>query len=379
VRRVLFISPAANLGGAERSLLDLVQCIDRELFEPMVLLLETGPLSGELKRLDIESVHIPLPGVLSRSGDSGGLLQLLCVGPGLILFILKLKRVVSGLKPDILYTNGIKAHLLGSFLRSHNRKLIWHVRDYLGERGTSRELIRKRAKKCDLAICNSRSVEMDFQDICEGVPTTTVYNAVEVGDLPLQPTLRLTRVCLVGTYAVWKGHHLFLEAIACRQEELRDRGLTFQVIGGAVYKTRGSQVDTGEMQAFAEERGIQDMVSFPGFQQTLEKLYANVDVLVNASIRPEPFGRTLIEAMAFGKVVIAPDTGGPLEIIEDGVTGFHFQSGNAESLAQTILRAIDHPDIADMIKAAHRNVREHFSHEALRKRMSEVYGQLTSG
>ncbi len=378
MRRVLFISPAADLGGAERSLLDLVQCMDREKIEPLVLLLEDGPLALEFNRLNIEAVRVPLPGVLSRSGDSGGLFQLLCIAPALILFILKLKRVVSGLKPDILYANGIKAHLLGSFLKSRNQKLAWHVRDYLGKRGKSRGLIRKRAKKCDLAICNSRSVETDFQDICPGVSTTTVYNAVPVGDVPVQPPPRLTRVCLAGTYAVWKGHHLFLEAIARGQEELRGRGLTFQVIGGAVYKTPGSQVDIREMQAFSAGHGIQDMVSFSGFEPDLEKLYANVDVLVNASTRPEPFGRTLIEAMARGKVVLGPAEGGPLEIIEDGVTGFHFKPRDPDALAAAFMRAVDHPDIPGLVVAAQRVVRERFSHKTLRKRMSEVCVELTS-
>jgi glycosyltransferase involved in cell wall biosynthesis len=380
VKRILYISPAANLGGAERCLLETLKCLDREKFDPAVLLLEDGPLRAEIKPHATKVIFLPLPQILSRAGDHAGDLigkirMLFC----LFFFVRKLRKMLVSLQPDILHANGIKAQLLCSLSKPRGTQLVWHIHDYTSLRGTSSNLLAKQASKCDLAICNSKSVEADFNEVCPTVLTSIVYNAFHVGDVAPEPPNRLVCISLVGTYAKWKGHQLFLDAISGRQDEFRKRGLVFRVIGGPVYLTSGSQVSLDELESISSREGIDDLVEFHDFATDLDVVYAKVDILVNASIQPEPFGRTLIEAMSYGKVVIAPDTGGPLEIIEDGVTGFHFQSGNAESLAETILRAIDHPHIPDMITAAHRSIREQFSHEALRKRMSEVYSQLTFG
>ena len=380
MKRIFYISPAANLGGAERCLLETLKCLDREKFDSTVLLLEDGPLRAAIKPHATNVIFLPLPQILSRAGDhDGGLVGKIRMLFCLFFFVRKLRKVLVSLQPDILHANGIKAQLLCSLSKPRGTRLVWHIHDYTSLRGISSNLLVKQAHKCDLAICNSKSVEADFNEVCPTVLTSIVYNAFHVGEIVPEPPRHLARISLVGTYAKWKGHQLFLEAISSMQDVFRKRGLLFQIIGGPVYLTSGSQVSQDELETISNKVGIDDLVEFHDFATDLDVVYAKVDILVNASIQPEPFGRTLIEAMAYGKVVIAPDTGGPLESIEDGVTGFHFQSGNAESLAQAILRAIDYPDIADMIKAAHRNVREHFSHEALRKRMSEVYGQLTSG
>ncbi len=376
-RRVLFLSPAANLGGAERCLLETLKCLDRKHFEPHVLYLEEGPLQAAAEPYAAGARALPLPPVLSRAGDhGGGLVYKLHMGISLLLFVKKLRRAISALRPHILHANGIKAHLLGSLAKTRSVKLAWHIHDYTSARGTSRSLLARQARKCDLAICNSRSVEADFLGVCPDVPATTVYNAFEVAPNVPRPPARLLRIGLVGTYAKWKGHQLFIEAVSTRQDEFRRRGLQFPIVGGPVYQTPGSQVSLSSLEALVAEHDLGDLIDFHGFEADLDDVYSKLDVLVNASIRPEPFGRTLIEAMTYGKPVIAPAEGGPLEIFEDGLSGFHFQPRDAGSLADAILRAVDHPDVPALVAAAHRNVRQRFSHEMLAREMSAAYDRL---
>ena len=80
--------------------------------------------------------------------------------------------------------------------------------------------------------------------------------------------------------------------------------------------------------------------------------------------------------MTYGKPVIAPAEGGPLEIFEDGVSGFHFQPRDAVSLADTFLRVVDHPEVSALVETAHLNVQERFSHKMLKREMSAAYGRL---
>ena len=58
-----------------------------------------------------------------------------------------------------------------------------------------------------------------------------------------------------------------------------------------------------------------------------------LDILVHASLIPEPFGQVVIEGMASGLPVVAPRAGGPAEVIEDGVTGILYPMGDVGALA----------------------------------------------
>lgn len=83
------------------------------------------------------------------------------------------------------------------------------------------------------------------------------------------------------------------------------------------------------------EAQVEKNVIFTGFREDAQDLIAACDIFVLPSPN-EPFGLVLLEAMAAGKPVIAAAQGGPLEIVEDGVTGLLFDPNNANSLADKI-------------------------------------------
>lgn len=87
----------------------------------------------------------------------------------------------------------------------------------------------------------------------------------------------------------------------------------------------------------------------------LPDLYRKAVLCVVPSIWPEPFGIVAIEAMACGRAVIASDTGGLREIIDDGIDGILFQSGNANDLAQKIEHLLDNRALRKKIGEAARH------------------------
>ena len=70
-------------------------------------------------------------------------------------------------------------------------------------------------------------------------------------------------------------------------------------------------------------------------------VYNGLDVVLSASISPEPLGTVIIEAMTMARPILAPDHGGAVEMIENGRTGLLFKAGDADDLAAKIQRLHD--------------------------------------
>ena len=76
-----------------------------------------------------------------------------------------------------------------------------------------------------------------------------------------------------------------------------------------------------------------------------------MDVLAHPAYS-EPFGLSIVEGMALGKPVVASDSGGPLEIIEDSTSGVLFRTGDASALAESLCRLLGDQQAAALIGAA---------------------------
>ncbi len=144
------------------------------------------------------------------------------------------------------------------------------------------------------------------------------------------------RVGLLGSFARWKGQDLFLEAAAILRKKAPDLSVRFYIIGGPIYATQGSQFSVDELRALASKRGIAGYVGFVPFQNEPQDVYRALDVVVHASTQPEPFGRTIAEAMACGRAVVASLAGGVPEIIRNGVDALGVAPNDAAALAEKI-------------------------------------------
>jgi glycosyltransferase involved in cell wall biosynthesis len=373
--KVLFLNPVANLGGAERSLLDLIRSLRQatDSVEVTVGAFATGPLLDEASSIGCNVLVVPLPPALVRLGDSGlsdskrrrspllAILGALVLAPG---FALRLRRELSRVAPDIIHTNGFKAHILAAIARPRTAALVWHLRDFVSARPFVRRCLPLLEKRAHLAIAISEAVSSEARGVLS-LPVVTILNAVDTDyfapaaaeplDLDhaagLSPSSdRVTRVGLVGTYAWWKGHDLFLRAAAL----LRELPIRFFVIGGQIYETTGSQRTESELRERIAELGLRGTTGLVPFQSDPRPAYLALDVVVHASTTPEPFGRTVAEAMASGRAVVASDAGGVLEQIEDGRTGLLSRLNDAEALARAIASLHHSPQLRAALGSAAR-------------------------
>jgi glycosyltransferase involved in cell wall biosynthesis len=296
-----------------------------------------------------------------------------------------LARWLGEIEPDMIHTNGFKMHLLGAWARPGHSPLIWHIHDYVSPRRVMRHLLRPFRKACTIAIVNSKSVAADLEQVLPGLRIVPIYNAIDlqrfspVGnrlDLDSQAGLApaaagTVRVGLIATFARWKGHKLFLEALARLSPGAPVRGY---IIGGPIYQTDGSQWSALELRQEAERLGLAGQVGFTGFVEDTPAAMRSLDVIVHASTQPEPFGMVIIEGMACGKAVIASQAGGAAELFTDGENALAHRPGDSAELARQIERLTGDEGLRTRLGKAGRATAEiHYHGKRLAAELLDLY------
>ncbi len=360
--KICFINPVAELGGAERSLLDLCWSLTRDGKHDLRLLaFAEGPLLAKMQEVGVRSTVLPLPGSVATFGESalrerasaGRTLRALLQAPALLSFVRRLRKTLRQLAPDVVHSNGMKAHVLSVAAVPRSMPLVLHVRDYLSERPLAPGLLRAALRPLHV-IANSRSVAEDVRSVLPAAKVAVMYNGVDtqkfcpgpaerqwlasLSGLP-EPPPDTPSIGLVATYARWKGHEVVLRALA-KLEVLLGRSVRGYLVGGPIYRTSGSQHRRADLEKVAADCGIAGHVGFVGFRDDVERIYRSLDVVVHASTRREAFGRTIVEAMACGRPVVAMQAGGACELFEDGVDALGCTPRDPAMLAARVLTLV---------------------------------------
>lgn len=140
------------------------------------------------------------------------------------------------------------------------------------------------------------------------------------------------KVVYVGTVEEYKGVGLLLAS-------WRD---VVKAVPHATLKIVGEGRDRLAYETAVEQAGLQYSVKIAGrvkWDQIIRE-YDQAQIVVAPHIWYEPFGRTVAEGMARGKVVVAAKAGGPSEIVKDGETGLLFERKSAKALSQALIAAL---------------------------------------
>ena len=196
--------------------------------------------------------------------------------------------------------------------------------------------------------------------VAAGAPTPHASS----GEAPLQLPRGVSVVGLVGRLQPWKGQDRLLQA----QLILRERGLAFHlvIVGGDSYRLSPAYAES--LPRLVSRLGLEDSVTMTGEVPDAGPYIEQMDILVNAS-DPEPFGIVLLEAMARGVAVVAVDSGGPGEFIEDRKTGLLARSGEPSALADALEPLLESPTLRREIgEAGRESFMRDFTDAAMRER-----------
>jgi len=176
-------------------------------------------------------------------------------------------------------------------------------------------------------------------------------------------------VMLPGRMTRWKGQTVLVEAMA-----LLPGDAVAILVGGS----EGREAFKAELEALIAARGLCDRVRLAGHVSDIPAALMLADAVVHASTDPEAFGRTVIEAQAMGRPVIASDLGAPRETVEEAVTGWRVPPGDPAALAQAIgwvlgLPAAERTAIGARARAG---VLERYTTAAMQQATIAVYREL---
>lgn len=311
-------------------------------------------------------------------------------GIGAVAYSRRIRRLVRTLAPDVVHSNGVKSHLIAT-MASGDVPVVWHIRDLIGRRRLVARALRRAAPKAAGAIAISKLVERDARTVLGNLPIHVVYDAIDTDAFSPGPgdgdwldrlagfapsTGPTIRVGLIATYARWKGQDLFLDAISRIEPTPNSSDVRFFIVGGPIYETRGSQFTESELRDRADRLAVTARVGFVPFQRDVAEVYRALDVVVHASTQPEPFGRTIAEALACGRSVVLSESTGASEILPSDVPSVAFRAGDANSLAAGIRTVLDTTTPGSTSAEARAAAVEAFSRARLGGRLLELYSGL---
>lgn len=176
----------------------------------------------------------------------------------------------------------------------------------------------------------------------------------------------------VGRLVQWKGQDVFIRALGKVARQAPDlKGL---IVG---CPDSGHERFLDELKALAKSEGVENRVVFAGFCLEVAPVLAAMDVNVHSSSKPEPFGIVVIEALASGKPIIATRAGGPLDSVKDNVDGLLVPLEDPDAMAAALLDLYQNRDkVAAMGAAGQAKAAEMFGVDRYAEEMQGVFDAL---
>jgi glycosyltransferase involved in cell wall biosynthesis len=363
--RILVTVPLAErLGGSEEMLQTALDGAAAAGHEFDLVFFEAGPWPEELERTGFH-VEVLAAGRLRQPHK-------------LLATIVRLAKIMRARQPDLILNWLPKTHVYGApaaILAGMKGRLVWWQHSIPRPDGIDRcaTLLPAAAVGCSSGAC-ARAQERVWPLRPTFVVTPGTRVPERAGTDSEAPAPRAVRavpeVGLVGRLQPWKGQDRLLEAHAI----LRGRGhrLHTLIVGGDAHGF--SPEYASSLPALISRLGLEDEVTMTGQVPDAGPFIDRMDVLVNASDPPEPFGIVLLEGMARGVAVVAIDSGAPGEFIDDGLTGVLARSGDPVALADALERVLQSPELRHGVaERGHELFMREYTDVAMWKRF---YGEL---
>jgi len=282
------------------------------------------------------------------------------------------RKLLDAYDPDIIVFHGFgPAFLLYPLYQDYPQA--FHIHELPSDSRQFQFVLNRNPDALYIAVSNYIARQLTNLGVSDE-QVQVIHNGIEVGALlhgeDVLPNASPTsdgsephemHIGIVGQIGSWKGHEDLLEALDLLQE-------TSNAIPPHVCHVAGTgdSAFIDHLKQEARRRGVADCVRWHGYVQDISEIYRVLDVLVVPSRHGEPFGLVAAEAGLWKTPVIASNSGGLPEVIEDGKTGFLVPEGDPAAIADRLQALLTSADLRrKMGEAAHNRVTGQFTAEAM--------------
>ena len=410
---ILYLDSGSGIGGGQRSLLLLLNQLDKDRFTPFVGCLGDSPFAAEAEKTEASVVPLSLPAAHNKTDSSYSTSvrqgwheraraylvgdfsakrdrsQRFTLGDLLEDFqqlgvILQLHRMVNRYAIDLIHANSLSVALLGGIVARINRIPILMHKRYATSYGVLDRICERLLHR---VILVSEATRWNFAPTAK---QTLIYNGVDLDTFQASPeevkALRAELLPDVSDASILtgvvtritpeKGIHFLVRAIAGLKGLSSMNGVDIKllIVGGPYFQ---KDVDyMNELKQEVTDLGVEDSIIFTGFLSDTRVITSLLDIVLVPSIIPEACPRTIIEAMAVGKPVIATPLGGSKELVTPE-TGILVPPEDGSGIADAIATlATDRGRLKAMEEASRNRAEALFSSEKNTALTEAVYTEL---
>jgi glycosyltransferase involved in cell wall biosynthesis len=367
-RTVLYFSPVGYFkGGAERSLFDLLANPE---VTPVLVVPEEGAIAQKARSQGIRCHVLPF-GMIEDIRRPFSFAKGLRTAQDLWRASTTLKRLAREEGADVVHSNGLKAHMInGVAYRLGGAKAVMHIRDIPYTR--SEIVVWKLMRHLSSALVmvsracwpEEGTLPSKVHVIHNGTPL------VPESDTPARAEGQPLTLAFVGRIHPAKGLHLLLDWLA----SARAQGLDARLSIRGEFSQDAPDYEA-QIQAQIARLVLSDVVSFTGFLNDPQRVYAGVDIVVVPSETPDPLPRSVMESMARGIPVLGYPAGGIGDMIVDGETGFLVR--DAASFTRAIAAITqDKAALQKLTAQARAKIATEFTIPHLHHSLSALYSKL---
>jgi len=367
---VMFVLNSLRFGGAEKHTVTLANCLDSARFRIGVACLKRE--EHLLPELNPDKVELIWCGDFTKGLDIKGLLRM--------------ANAIKSFRPDIIVCVNqyalFNAYVAKKLAFSSARIIeIYHTTVLLDSKSIRQQRFYNFFfNHCDRIVYVCQNQRIYWED--RGLRTDLgihIYNGIDTEYFEDNFSVE-ERSALRNSFGFSKKNFVIGICAALRPEkkhlDLLEAVRKIKVQGVEVKLIIiGDGPQRGEIESYISVSGLTLDVAITGFQADVRPFIAACDVIALVS-QTETFSLAILEAMSMGKPIVASDIGGATEQIEQGETGFLFESGDITSLANFLVTLSKSDSIDVMGIAARKNVERNFSLQSMVSQYEALFEQI---
>lgn len=357
---ILFLDIEGGHGGSSRSLFHTLKYINRENINPMIFCKKDG-LVEHYKKLKIPCLvdkTIPTFTVLNKENRNFlyYIFFIFYIWPMSKKFRKKILKIITNKKIDVIHCNLISLFLLAKWLKKRKPEVILtlHVRTNPSNNimGRYQAKIANTVFDNQVFITENEKINMNKLISPKTVSGEVIYNSVEAHKIFLKnivdKDINKIKIISLSNYSFLRGTDRIIDLAKIIPEEFKERFI-FLILGDYKLprflpgKLKFMALKGKTLMDYANSQKVSHMIRFMGHVKNPEKFIKESDILIRPTRENNPWGRDILEAMAFGKTIIS--VGSYDKFIKNGFNGLLQKKFDLKNLAKWLVNLSENSKI----------------------------------